>query len=141
MGQVCSISQKEQFIERLMGAFILWRLNGTVENSLLDDAVSKSADEHILSMDENAWFYDQVKWYDGDYDDGEYLDIDFVDIENPDYITIKLSVYESPIPNVDLAVLNDFDYSKLTREFVKENSGQIYTVINGKKDLEWLEGR
>ncbi len=92
------------------------------------DIVSKSPDEHVLSMDEDAWFYDKLVFYEGNYDDGEYVSIDFVDnLENPQYISIKLSNKGSPIANVDLALLNDQDYS-ITKLTTGSDGIAIYNI-------------
>ena len=97
-------------------------------DSELEDDYLEPKEKNVLSMDENAWFYNKITWYEGDYDEVEYVSIDFVDgLENPDFITIRLSSDGSPIPNVDLALYNDYDFKivKLTTDF---NGTAIYNI-------------
>ena len=55
---------------------------GSADSELEDDYLEPK-EKNVLSMDENAWFYNYIVWYDGD--DGDWVSLDFVDdLKNPE---------------------------------------------------------
>ena len=115
---------------------IIEETNTELENQ---NDILNSADEDTVSMDPDSWFYNDVIWYDGDYEQTDHVFIIFADdLQNPENITVQLfhdanshlinddenpeeytvEYYDckNPISNVDLAIINNqnFEITKLT---------------------------
>ncbi|ADC47350.1 adhesin-like protein [Methanobrevibacter ruminantium M1] len=115
---------------------------GSADSELEDDYLEPK-EKNVLSMDENAWFYNYIVWYDGD--DGDWVSLDFVDdLKNPENITIRLNSYDTPFDGVDLAVINDYDYS-ITKLTTDDNGTVVYNVPYEVDELSvfvgfWYDG-
>lgn len=124
--------------------------------------ILESADEDIVSMDENSWFYDDIVWYDGSYseidqaflvlaDDLEnpenitiqlYRDANsqvIFDDENPNEYTIQYSNCKNPIANVDLAILNNYNY-EITKLTTDSNGIATYNIPFNVEEFSFCVG-
>lgn len=77
---------------------------------LEDEVILESTECDVVSIDESSWFFKDVVWYDGDYNEITHVDIHLIPLE--DSITIFIEPYENMevISEVDLAILNDYDH-------------------------------
>ena len=94
-------------------------LDSTDNDSTLEledkNGILESTDVDVVSIDENSWFFNDVVWYEGDYNEITHVDIELYPAENSTIIFLNHDDFNL-ISNVDLAVLNDYDYkiAKLT---------------------------